>query len=180
MPRVTLIGYRGSGKSAVAAALAERLGCPWCDADEILEEEVGMSIAELVAEQGESAFRDTEAAILDRLLDQATGILATGGGVILREANRLALRSGGRPVIWLSAPAEVLRGRLADDPSTAHRRPALGGGDVLDEVAAAVVHREPLYREIADGVIDTAVDRPQRLAERIHAWLDGPRPERIP
>ncbi len=180
MPRVTLIGYRGSGKSAVAAALADQFGCPWCDADEILEHEVGVSIADLVAQRGESVFRDAEAAILDQLLSRDSEVLATGGGVILRAENREQLLRRGRPVVWLSAPVDVLRGRLASDPSTATRRPALGGGDVLDEVTAAVAHREPLYREVANGVIDTAVDTPKRIAERIAAWLDSPRSEIIP
>jgi shikimate kinase len=179
MPRVTLIGYRGSGKSAVAAALAERLGCAWCDADAILERDVGVSIADFVAQHGEPGFRDAETAILDRLLDQAKGVLATGGGVILREANRQQLRTRGRPVIWLSASVDVLRLRLAADPTTAHRRPALGSGDVIEEVAAAVAHREPLYREVADSILDTSRESPDRLAERIAIWLEGPRPELI-
>lgn len=180
MPRVTLIGYRGSGKSAVAAALADQLGCTWCDADEILEHEIGMSIADLVAQRGESAFRDAETAILDRLLASTSDVLATGGGVVLRAENREQVRRRGRPVVWLSAPVDVLRSRLAADPSTVSRRPALGGGDVLDEVATAVAAREPWYREVADGVIDTAGDTPRRLAERIAAWLESPRPENIP
>ena len=73
-------------------------------------------------------------------------------------------------MVWLSAPPEVLRSRLAADPATASRRPALGGGDVLDEVAPALARREPLYREVADGVVDGAIDPPHRIAERITAW----------
>jgi shikimate kinase len=180
MPRVTLIGYRGSGKSAVAAALSQRLGCPWRDADEVLEQDVGMSIADLVATRGENVFRDAEAAILGRLLDHHAAVLATGGGVILRPSNREILRTHGRPVVWLSAPTDVIRNRLASDPTTASRRPALDGGDVLDEVANALAHREPLYREVADGIIGTSIDPPDRLAERIAAWLESERPQVIP
>ncbi len=180
MPRVTLVGYRGSGKSAVAAALADRLGCGWCDADVVLEREVGMTITDLVSRRGEQAFRDAEATLLERLLDRESGVLATGGGVVVRDANRELLRARARPVIWLSAPVDVLRARLAADPTTRSRRPALAGGDVLDEVAAAVSVREPLYRQVADGVIDTAIDTPVKLADRIIAWLASPHSEVVP
>jgi len=187
MPRITLVGYRGSGKSSVARRLAERLGCTWTDADEVLEREVGTSIASLVQARGESHFRDLEADLLHRLLARPDGVLATGGGVVLRADNRASLRMDGRPVVWLDAPVAVLRARLVADPATAARRPALSGGDVLDEVAAAVVAREPLYREVADAVIDASVDDPDRLAERITEWLprwrqaaDNSAPERLP
>ena len=173
MPRVTLVGYRGSGKSSVAARLAALLGCSWQDADERLEREVGGSIAELIASRGEPAFRDLEAALLGRLLAEEQGVIATGGGVILREENRATLRSHGRPVIWLSAPAEVLRARIAADPTTAARRPALAGTDPLAEVAAAVAAREPLYHAVADAVIDVSLEPTERVAARIAAWLIG-------
>jgi shikimate kinase len=173
MPLVTLVGYRGSGKSALAAALASRLGCSWQDADDVLEAEAGESIAELIQRRGEPAFRAAEAGLLRRLVADEAGILATGGGVVLRDENRRLLRERGRPVVWLVAPAELLRERLAADPATASRRPALGGGDVLAEVAAAVAEREPLYREVADGLLDVSADAPPRLAARLAAWLAG-------
>ena len=176
MPRITLIGYRGSGKSSVAARLAARLGCSWSDADELLEHELGIAIAALIHDRGESYFRDREADLLTRLLAEEAGVVATGGGVVLRPENRAVLTARGRPVVWLRAPAGVLRDRLAADPATISRRPALGGGDVLDEVAAAVVAREPLYRAVADAVIDVTGDSPDRVAERLAAWLVGWRP----
>lgn len=171
MPLVTLIGYRGCGKSTVAALLAERLGCGWQDADAVLEAAVGTSITTLIASQGETAFRDEEARILESELAACEGVVATGGGVVLRPANRRLLRAAFRPVIWLAAPAAVVRQRLAADPTTATRRPALSGGDPLDEVAAAVVEREPLYRECADHVVDTSSTVPAAVADAIVAWL---------
>lgn len=187
MPRVTLIGYRGSGKSTIAAGLANLLACSWQDADVALEAEAGTTIAEFVADRGEPAFRDLETVVLERLLAIENGVLATGGGVVLREQNRNLLRRAGRPVVWLAAPADVLRDRLAADPSTAARRPALAGGDVLDEVAAAVAAREPLYRCAADAIIDVSTTPPTELVARIVAWLEQwvpqdetPSSERIP
>ena len=176
MPRVTLVGYRGTGKSTVAALLAGRLGCAWLDADAALEERLGTTIAALVRERGEPAFRDAEETLLRELLDSCAGVLATGGGVVLRPVNREALRSRGRPVAWLTAPADVIRGRLAADPLTRDRRPALSAGaaaagDPLAEVDAALASREALYREVADAVFDTAAEPPERVAGRIASWL---------
>jgi shikimate kinase len=164
----------------VASALARHLACSWTDADDVLEREAGMSIAELVATQGEPAFRDLESILLSRLLGEETGIVATGGGVVLREGNRRLLKALGRPVVWLTAPIGVIRERLAADPSSVTRRPSLAGGSAVDEVAEAIAMREPLYREVADGMLDTAADTPERLARRIVAWLETARPERIP
>jgi shikimate kinase len=171
MPRITLIGYRGSGKSTVAACLAERLGCGWQDADAVLERRYDCTIAELVRGRGEPVFRDLEAALLEELLGPADGVLSTGGGVVLRPANRALLRSRGRPVVWLQVSPEVARARLAADPATMNRRPALVGSDPLDEVAAAIVARGPLYRECADLVVDADAASPAAVAADIIAGL---------
>jgi len=172
MPRITLIGYRGCGKSTVAQILAVRLGVPWCDADAVLETHAGCTIAELIRDRGEAAFRDLEATILERLLANESQIVATGGGVVLRATNRGLLRRLGRPVIWLDAPAGVVRARLAADPLTPTRRPALAGIDPLAEVAETLAAREPLYKECADLRVDAAAHSPDQLADRIIAWLD--------
>ena len=180
MPTVTLIGYRGTGKSTVAAALARRLGCPWWDADVELERVVGTSIAELVRERGEPTFRDQESVVLETLLGHTDGVLATGGGVILRPGNRERLRERGGCVVWLTAPGPVLRRRLAADPTTASRRPGLTGADPLAEIDAALSTREPLYRECAGVVIDTAQASPEEVIEAILRGLETPSASRCP
>jgi len=172
MPRLTLIGYRGTGKSTVAAALARRLGCDWRDADAVLEEQVGNSIARLVHERGEPFFRDEESAVLARLLAEFDGVLATGGGVVLKSENRDLLRAQGRPVVWLTASADVIRSRLAADPTTGDRRPALSGTDPLAEVAPTLEAREPLYRQCADVAFDTGALAVETIVARIIAWLE--------
>lgn len=170
MPRITLIGYRGTGKSTVAGILARGLGCAWHDADTEVEERIGGTIAAFIRARGEPAFRDVEAAVLRDLLERP-GVVATGGGVVLRGENRGLLRRRGRPVVWLTAPAEVLRRRLAADPATADRRPPLSGADPLAEIEEALRTREPLYGECADAAFDAAADAPERVAARILEWL---------
>lgn len=171
MPVVTLIGYRGTGKSAVARELARVLGCTWHDADAELERTLGTSIAALVAGRGEAAFREEEAALLAALLAPIDGVLATGGGVVLSAANRDLLRRKGGMVVWLTAPADVIRRRLAADPATARSRPALSGGDPLLEVDAALAARDALYRECAVAVVDTSRSPPPEVAAEILARL---------
>jgi shikimate kinase len=180
MPRITLIGYRGSGKSTVAVGLAERLGCGWQDADTVLEAREGCTIAEFIRGRGEPAFRDAEATLLGELLASADGILATGGGVVLRPENRALLRSRGRPVVWLRVSPEVARARLAADPATVARRPALVGSDPLAEVAAAIADRDRFYRECADLVVDADAVAPAAVAAEILAGLGNVRPEGKP
>lgn len=180
MAGITLIGYRGCGKSTVAALLADRAGLPWRDADAELERRLGCSIAALVRDRGEAAFRDEESLVLAGLLAGEPCVLATGGGVVLRPDNRDLIRRLGRPVVWLTAPAEVVRQRLAADPTTASRRPGLTGSDPLAEVADTLAAREPLYRECADAVFDTAIESAEQVVARILQWRSGwqaePRP----
>lgn len=180
MPVITLVGYRGTGKSTVAAAVADRLGCDWVDADAVLEERVGTSIASLVRERGETTFRDEESTILAELLASCAGVLSTGGGAVLRPLNRGRLRALGRPVVWLTASCAVIRRRLAADPHTASRRPGLAGADPLDEIDSTVAHRAPLYREVADAMIDTGASGPEDVTRRILEWLAaGAEPGRL-
>lgn len=150
---VTLIGYRGSGKSAVAGPLAERLGWPMIDADEMLEAQAGLTIREIFAQEGEAGFRRRERQLLHDLLQRQQFVLSAGGGAILNADTRREMREAG-PVVWLQAPPSVLWERLTADRSTTDRRPALAGGG-LAEVETILAQREPLYREAATICVDT-------------------------
>src|SRR5262245_66283601 len=93
---IFLIGYRGSGKTTVAAEMSAQLGWPWHDADAELERRAGKTIKQIFAEQGEPAFRDLESTVLADLLIGDRQIAALGGGVVLREENRRLLASHGK------------------------------------------------------------------------------------
>ena len=166
-----LVGYRATGKTTVAKQLASRFGWGSVDADDAFEEQQQETIAAFLAAHGEPAFRERETQLLRTLLRQSDAVLATGGGVVLRAENRDCLKQAMRPVIWLTAPVAEIRRRLAVDPATVHRRPALAGGDVLDEVATAVEMREPLYREVADVCFDTTSASLAEVIDTIAAWL---------
>ncbi len=171
-----LVGYRATGKSTLAADLARQLDCRWLDADDAFEAAFRSSIARFITDRGEPAFRDAETALLGDLLEQPDAVLSTGGGVVLRPENRRLLKRSGRPVVWLTAPAAAIRRRLAADPSTSGRRPALAGGDVLGEVEQALAHRERFYREVANGIFDTAAVQRDALVTAVCRWLAEWRP----
>jgi shikimate kinase len=172
---VLLIGYRGTGKSTVARLLAQRLGWDWLDADAVLEERAGRSIRDLFAAEGEAGFRAREAALLEELCRCQRHVIATGGGVILREENRRRLRAAG-PVVWLVADPETIWQRLQADAATAQRRPPLTVGG-LAEVRELLQVREPLYRECACCSVETAGRSPAEVAAviepKVRALLAG-------
>jgi shikimate kinase len=162
---IFLVGYRATGKTTVARLLAKELGWDWVDADERLEQRCGRSIRQIFAEEGEAGFREHEAAVLEELCRCPRQVVATGGGVVLRAANRARLRAAGR-VVWLTADAATIWARLQGDPATAERRPALTVGG-LAEVEELLRVREPLYRACADLIVDTAERSPEEIVAHI-------------
>ena len=162
---IFLIGYRCTGKTTVAQLLAERLGWDWIDADEVLEARYGATIREIFASEGEVGFRDKEEKIIAELCQLRRHVIATGGGVILRETNRQQMRSAGK-VVWLCANAETIWQRLQVDPSTAERRPPLTVGG-LAEIEEALKIRDPIYRGCADFMVLTSYQTPEDVVEAI-------------
>lgn len=171
--RVFLIGPRGSGKSTVGRLLAARLGWAFVDADEELEARAGRSIADIFAADGEPAFRDLESAVLRDLAGRDRHVTACGGGVVLREDHRQLLRTAGHCIGLIGDPA-TLAERLAADPSTAGRRPALTALPGRAEIEAVLREREPLYRETAHCVVATDGRSPNEVVSAIlSAWPTG-------
>ena len=167
---IFLIGYRGSGKSTVAAALATQLGWPWIDADAELERRAGKTIKLMFAEKGELAFRDLESAVLADLVKLDRHIIALGGGVILRGENRRLLVGRGK-VVWLHASAESLLARISGDATTAERRPNLTGQGGLAEIRTLLAERTPLYAACADLKVDAEGKSPAEIAQQINDEL---------
>lgn len=145
-----LVGLPGSGKSTVGRSLARRLGLPFNDSDHVIEQRIGCSIRSFFDREGETAFRDIEQSVLRELADAGQGVLATGGGAVLRQANRDALRAAGQVIYLRSTPDEVFR-RLRHDAN----RPLLQVDDPLERLRTLQAERDPLYRQTAHFVIET-------------------------
>lgn len=167
---IALIGYRGTGKTAVAQQLALALGWDWIDADVEIELRAGKSISAIFADDGEAAFRDLETAVLAALIDREQTVLALGGGVILRPENRALLRRAGL-VAWLQAEPETIADRMAADPTTASRRPKLTTAGGFEEIRRLLAERTPLYRECSAITIVTDDKTPGEVAAEIVAQL---------
>ncbi|MGH9085442.1 MAG: shikimate kinase [Acidimicrobiales bacterium] len=149
---VVLVGLMGSGKTTVGRRLAARLGREFIDADRALEEITDRTIADIFETDGEAAFRDIEADVLEELLEHhAPAVVASGGGVVLHPDSRIRLRGADVTVVWLDAGPAFLASRVE---GKAHR-PLLAGEEPAREVLARLhAERAPLYAEVADLTVD--------------------------
>ena len=149
-PLISLVGLPGSGKSTVGRQLARRLQLSFADSDRVIEDRIGCSIREYFEREGEARFRDVEQEVIEALTQSSGGVIATGGGAVLRAENRLALH-GRSTVVYLRALPETLLKRVSHDT----RRPLLQVGDPLSRLRELYVRRDPLYIETAHFVIET-------------------------
>ena len=162
-PAVVLVGFMGAGKNAVGHELAARLGLPFLDTDALIVERGG-PIAEIFAAQGEDGFRQLETEVVLReveALQDAPKVLALGGGAVLSERVRRALREVSR-VGWLTAPADELWRRVA----AAEGRPLARDEQSFRDLLTA---REALYREVATVVQETSGRTPAEAADSLAA-----------
>ncbi|RQP26392.1 shikimate kinase [Piscinibacter terrae] len=147
---IALVGMPGGGKSTVGRQLSRRLEMPFVDSDAVIEARIGTSIRQYFDEHGEAAFRDIEESVIDELTQRPSGVIATGGGVVLREANRAHLKNRCSVIYLRSSPEELYR-RLRHDT----QRPLLQVADPLGRLRDLHQQRHPLYESTADYVIET-------------------------
>jgi shikimate kinase len=164
---IILIGFMGSGKSTVGRVLRRLLGEEWryIDTDKRLVEVMGKTIPEIFETEGEIAFRDRESQIVLGVTMGQNQVIATGGGVVLREENIAAIRSSGI-VVWLTARPEVIVERTGRKPG---KRPliAKAGEDVLAYVLGMLGERGPLYQKAAHIIVDASDRGPEAIAREI-------------
>jgi len=163
---VFLIGPMGAGKSTVGRHLAELLHKRFLDADHEIEARTGVAISLIFEIEGEEGFRRREAVVLEELTRGDNLVLATGGGAVLVLDNRERLRGRGI-VVYLHAPLDILVNRTHRD----RHRPLLAAGDRRQTLEAIMKIREPIYRALADVVVDTDHRAPQSVAQEIAGRL---------
>jgi shikimate kinase len=159
-----LVGLPGAGKSTLGRALARRLDLTFVDADAELERTLGVSIPTIFEIEGEASFRDREEAALAEVVQRTGIVLATGGGVVIRPANRENLKANGT-VVYLHAEPATLRERTR----RSRHRPLLNTADPLARLIELYAQRDRLYREVADCVLESDREHVARFAQNLEA-----------
>ena len=169
---IILIGYRASGKTSAGRELAGLLGRPFFDTDRMIFAKTGRTVREIVEAGGWQAFREVEKTVISELSGLDEVVIAAGGGAVMDPDNVSMLRAGGR-FVWLRADARILALRMSKDLNGALQRPSLTGAGTLAEIEKVLAKRLPVYRAVADVVIDTAGKDPVEIASEIAGRLGG-------
>lgn len=163
---IFLVGMPGAGKTTVGRQLARRLQRAFIDADHEIEARTGVRIPLIFDIEGEQGFRDREAKVIAELANESNLIVATGGGAVLRPENRAALKQGGT-VVYLRATPRLLFERTRLDPN----RPLLQVADPMLKLEELFAQRDPLYREVADLVVNSLGGSINHLVKQVEREL---------
>ncbi len=162
MLKIFLIGPMGSGKSTIGRLLSSELKLSFLDSDKVIEERAGANIPWIFDVEGEDGFRDREEAIIEELTQEDELVLATGGGVVMREANRQALRSRGF-VVYLQTSVDQQVERTMRDKN----RPLLQTENPRERLESLLKVRDPLYRSTADLIMRTDRRHPRAVVSQL-------------
>lgn len=156
----------GAGKSTIGRMLAQRLETAFYDTDQVIEARTGADIPWIFDVEGEDGFRDRETAVLEELSSLQSAVIATGGGIVVREQNRNLLHAAGT-VVYLTASIEQLVNRTYKDK----KRPLLQVDDPRKKIVELFETRDPLYRSVADYVLVTDGRGPKLVVQNIADYL---------
>jgi len=165
---IFLVGPMGAGKTTIGRQLAKSLGMEFLDSDHEIEQRTGADIPLIFDLEGEAGFRHREQAVIDELTQRTGVVLATGGGAVLSAENRVHLSRRGR-VIYLHASVDQLVTRTARD----RNRPLLQTDDPHARLESLMAVRDPLYREVADLIIETGGRTVRQVVKQILGKIAG-------
>ncbi len=158
---IVLIGYRGTGKSTLGNALADKLDRPFLDTDQLIISEAKLTIPEIFEQEGEQGFRKREKNVI-RSIDEDRAVIACGGGAVMDPENGKMLRQNGY-IFWLTAKPETILNRIANEDG----RPPLTSLPPLEEIKTLLKQRAPLYEKFADYQISTEGKSINNLLEEV-------------
>ncbi|MBI4063150.1 MAG: shikimate kinase [Elusimicrobia bacterium] len=165
--KIALIGFTGVGKTEIGKILAAHLGLPFRDTDNILEERYGQSVTQLIGQHGVERFRDMETEMLAQLLEtDESCVLATGGGTLVRPANRTRLKNKTKTV-WLRATADTIWRHVQNKPYVAPL--FMTRQDPLVAITVEMNRRRSYYEEAAEIAIGVDGKTPLEIAQEIAA-----------
>ena len=170
LTNIYLVGPMGAGKSTIGRMLAKELGLPFYDTDHEIETRTGANIPWIFDVEGENGFRQRERMVIKELCQERGVVLATGGGVVTQQENRMHLGSNGF-VVYLQASVDTQLERTAKDK----KRPLLQRPDRRAVLENLLKEREPLYLSVADLVLDTEAYSPKSLIHQIVCAVDSSR-----
>lgn len=153
---IVLIGYRGTGKTAVGTALSKKLGRSFYDTDTYIEKGAGRSISDMVAAHGWAFFRAREKEAIEELSALEHCVIATGGGAVMDKDNVAFLRKNGFLVL-LKADINTMIQRIEQDEVSAEQRPKLSDSDIYEETEKLLKQRMPVYEQVSDFSVDTTI-----------------------
>ncbi len=163
-----LVGMMGAGKTTVGREYARRHGLRFVDCDHELQARTGVTVTTIFEIEGEEGFRRRESQLLDELTEDPGIVLATGGGIVLAAANRSLLSQRGI-VVYLNVPPKVLYERTRHD----RNRPLLQVANPKERIESLYRERDPLYREVADIVIDGGRGNAGMMVRQIEKALEA-------
>ncbi len=166
---IYLVGLMGSGKTTIGKLASKKLSKSFIDSDHVIEESTGVRVPLIFEYEGEEGFRRRETKALEELVKKKDIILATGGGIILKKSNQKLLMGNGL-VIYLKADYDLLASRLRNDKT----RPLLQGVDIKKKLKDLLEVRDPIYKLIADYVIDTKNKRAIDIVSEIEKIVKKP------
>ena len=161
-----LIGYRCSGKTTIGKSIARTIDWSFVDSDLRVIKESGKSIKDIIVTEGWGAFRRMERSALKQICADDRQVVATGGGVVLDEANIQAMKTSGM-VVWLDATAETIQQRMLQDKNTGNFRPALTDKGRLEEIEDMLLQRMPYYESASDFYVQTDDVPVKEITQRI-------------
>jgi shikimate kinase len=166
---IIVIGYRGTGKSTVGRKIAESLQISFYDTDELIKKQTGKTIKEIVEEKGWESFREEEKEVIRELSSVRESVIATGGGAVMDEENLNILKKKG-VFIWLTADIRTIIERMEKDKVSDEQRPSLSKGDLYRETANMLEMRIPVYRQLADFVVNTSKKNINEVVDEVYLF----------